>query len=404
MAPPHLIVSLLDRIMSLLDDPDKLAVVLSSYDWSGAFDRIDPTKFAVKMINLGVRSSIAKVVIDFLNERKMEVKMNNHTSTHFDLVGGGPQGSLIGQLIYIISSDDAAEEIPDEDKFKYIDDLSAVDEITASKLKDYDVFSHVPSDVATGQKFLAASTFKTQDYNDSISQWTSNNKMVLNEDKSNYMVISKSKEPFSTRLYLNQTKLERQSQIIHLGLWITEDLTWNKHIQEICKKAYPRVNLLTKLKYVGVSMEDLIELYCMHIRSLTEYCSTAFHSSLTQKLSKKIEAIQKTCLRVILGVMYVEYSAALEMCGLETLHTRREHRSLKFAIKCTIHPTNNEIFPLNPSQDTHFVRNREYFKVNKCHTEKYKKSTIPTLQGKLNSHMESLKKINSVQGDKVESP
>ena len=74
--------------------------------------------------------------------------MNNHTLTHFDLVGGGPQGSLIGQLIYTISSDDAAEEIPEEDKFKYIDDLSAVDEITASKLKDYDVFSHVPSDVA----------------------------------------------------------------------------------------------------------------------------------------------------------------------------------------------------------------------------------------------------------------
>ena len=44
----HLIVSLLDQIMNLLDDPEKLAVVLSSYDWSGAFDRIDPTKFAVK--------------------------------------------------------------------------------------------------------------------------------------------------------------------------------------------------------------------------------------------------------------------------------------------------------------------------------------------------------------------
>ena len=57
--------------MNLLDDPDKLAVVLSSYDWSGAFDRIYPTKFAVKMIHLGIKSSIAKVIIDFLNERKL---------------------------------------------------------------------------------------------------------------------------------------------------------------------------------------------------------------------------------------------------------------------------------------------------------------------------------------------
>ena len=388
----HLIVSMLDRIMKLLDDPEKMAVILSSYDWSGAFDRIDPTKFAVKMINLGIRSSIAKVIIDFLNERKMEVKMNNHTSTHFDLVGGGPQGSLIGQLIYIISSDDAAEDIPDEDKFKYVDDLSAVDKVTTDQLQDYDVLSHVPSDVATGQKFLAPITFKTQEYNNSISQWTTQNKMVLNEDKSNYMVFSKSKEPFATRIFLNQTKLERQSEIVHLGLWITENLTWSKQITEMCKKAYPRVKMLTKLKYVGVKTEDLIELYCMHIRSLTEYCSTVFHSSLTQKLSSKIEAIQKTCLRVILGVMYVDYNAALEMCGLKTLHERREHRGIKFAIKCITHPTNSEMFPLNPSKDTHLVRNREHFKVNKCHTEKYKKSTIPNLQVKLNSHMESIKK------------
>ena len=69
--------------------------------------------------------------------------------------------------------------------------------------------------------------------------------MILNEEKSNYMVVSKSKEPFSTRLFLNQTKLKKQSQIVHLGLWITEDLTWSKQIQEICKKAYPRVKLLT---------------------------------------------------------------------------------------------------------------------------------------------------------------
>ena len=73
--------------------------------------------------------------------------------------------------------------------------------------------------------------------------------------------------------------------------------------------------MLTKLKYVGMKTEDLIELYCMHIRSLTEYCSTVCHSSLTQKLSNKIEAIQKTCLRVILGVMYVDYNAALDICA-----------------------------------------------------------------------------------------
>ena len=129
------------------------------------------------MIRLGIRSSIVRVIIDFLNDRKMEVKMNGHTSTPYDLVGGGPQGSLIGQLIYIISSDDAAEDIPEEDKFKYIDDLSAVEGVnTGIKLSEYDVHSHVPSDVATEQKFLAAGTLKTQQYNTSICKWTTTKK------------------------------------------------------------------------------------------------------------------------------------------------------------------------------------------------------------------------------------
>ena len=80
----HLIVSLIDRIKMLLDDPEKVVVVLSSYDWSGAFDRLDPTKIAVKMINLGIRSSLVNILIDFINERKMQVKMNKCTSSSFD--------------------------------------------------------------------------------------------------------------------------------------------------------------------------------------------------------------------------------------------------------------------------------------------------------------------------------
>ena len=99
---------------------------------------------------------------------------------------------------------------------------------------------------------------------------------------------------------------------------------------------------------------------------------------------------QKTSLELILGVMYVEYGAALEMCALQTLHDRREHRSLQFALKCIKHPTNKSMFPTNPSTDTHAVRNREIFNVNRAHTESYNKSTIPFLQRKLNTHFSKL--------------
>ena len=74
--------------------------------------------------------------------------MNGQASTPLYIIGGGPQGSLIGQLLYLIASDDVAEEIPEEDQFKYIDDLTAVEaQFTDGKLVDYDVLQHVPSDV-----------------------------------------------------------------------------------------------------------------------------------------------------------------------------------------------------------------------------------------------------------------
>ena len=138
----------------------------------------------------------------------------------------------------------------------------------------------------------------------------------------------------------------------------------------------------------------------MHIRSTAEYCSTIFHSSLSEKLSRKIESIQKTSLKVILGEMYVSYEAALEMCGLEALHSRRENRCLQFGMKCLTRKTLGELFPLNPKTDTHNVRRREKFKVNPARTEFYKKSAIPYIQRKLNKHYEQLEIIKKARTKK----
>jgi hypothetical protein len=381
----HLLVTLVDRIRLLQDDPENTAVVLSSYDWKGAFDRLDPTNVISKVILVGVRASIVNVIIDYLNQRKMKVKMNGKESTILGLVGGGPQGSLIGQLLYIIASNDVIESVPEELKFKYIDDLSVLEAVSHKQsLIDYDVVQHVPSDVATEERFLPAEAFHTQRINEEISDWTDASKMKLNEEKSNYMILSNCNEQFATRITLNSKKLDRVKEICHLGLWITEDLKWAKHISETCKRCYARIKMLSKLKYAGVPTEDLIEIYSLFIRSIAEYCSTVFHSSLSQKLANKLESIQRTCLRVILGEMYVSYEAALEMCGLVTLAERRENRSLSFAQKCVKHPTNHLMFPPNPSTDTHDVRSREAYMVNKARTEAYRKSTIPDLQRRLN--------------------
>ena len=96
--------------------------------------------------------------------------------------------------------------------------------------------------------------------------------------------------------------------------------------------------------------------------------------------------IQKTCLKVILGEMYVSYSAALEMSGLQTLATRRQQRCLDFALKCVKHPKMKNLFPMNQENSQHHLRQKEIFRVNFAHTTRYKNSTIPYCQRLLNGY------------------
>ena len=151
--------------------------------------------------------------------------------------------------------------------------------------------------------------------------------------------------------------------------------------------------MLTKLKYIGTSIEDLLEIYVLFIRSITEYCAVAYHSSLTVSQTSDIERIQKTCLKIILGDNYISYPAALEMTGLDSLYDRREARCLNFALKSLKHPVQSKNFPPNRNLNNNNteVRNREQFHVNFARTQQYKRSAIPYCQRLLNNHFNEKK-------------
>ena len=384
----HLVVCLLDRVLKLLDTHnDKSAVIMTCLDWSAAFDRQDPTLAIKKFIKLGVRPSLIPLLTSYLTDRKMQVKFNGELSQFLALIGGGPQGTLLGQIEYLVQSNDNADIVSPDDRFKYIDDLSVLQLILLSGLLvDYDFHQHVASDVGVDNQFLPAEHYQMQDNLHFISNWTKDNLMKINEEKCNYMVFSRSEVQFATRLTMNSVKLDRVNECKILGLYISDDLSWSRNCREICTKAYSRLQMITKLKYVGVNIDDLLDIYILYIRSITEYCSVVFHSSLTTELSSKLERIQKTCLRVILAEMYVDYPSALEMCGLETLSARRQKRCLDFALKCVSHPRNSRIFPINRNIPVCEVRKPEYYQVNFARTSTYRDSTVPYCQRLLNTH------------------
>jgi hypothetical protein len=287
MGTEHMIISLVDRILSLLDKPGMTAVIRSSTDWKSVFDLTDPTKSVHKFITLGIRSSLIPILIEFLSDRKMSVKFNQKESKIYNLIGGGPQGSQTGQATYVTASDDNAYHVPEDDRFKYCDDVHMLELVMLGEvLMEYDFWEHVASDVGVDQMFIDPQACQTPQYLETVACWTEENLMLLNEEKSDYQIFTRSRQEFAARFVMNNKHIDRKYVSKILGVWLEESGNWAKNTSEICKRAYSKLGMLTKLKYAGVSTEDLLQVYSLFIRSSAEYCSAVFHSRLNSREEK----------------------------------------------------------------------------------------------------------------------
>ena len=229
-------------------------------DWTSAFDRQDPTLGIQKFLKMGVRPAIIPVLISYLTDRKMRVKFNNVLSDVYQLIGGGPQGTLLGGIEYLVQSNDNADCVDEEERFKYVDDLSILEVICLTGLlMEYDTRQHVPSDIGTDQMFLPPQVTRTQTNLNQISRWTDENMMSINVIKTKFMIFTRTKTDFTTRLVVNGQKIDQVTEQKVCGVWITDDLKWEKNSRELAKGAFIRMSMLTKLKYVGVCQADLLD-------------------------------------------------------------------------------------------------------------------------------------------------
>ena len=161
-------------------------------------------------------------------------------------------GNTLSMVEYLVNSNNNADCVNPKDRYKYIDDLSILHLVMMTGLlTDYDFQSHVASDIPIDTPFLPPGTFGTQSCLDNIADWITDNMMKINHDKSNYIVFSRSKQEFSTRLNIENIKLDRETEIKMLGVWLTEDMRWSKNTKEICKKVFQGYHLLLNLSMLG---------------------------------------------------------------------------------------------------------------------------------------------------------
>ena len=380
----HYLIKLLHRILEGVDrnsQREAFCVIMSMVDWAQAFDRQSHKLGVESFIENGVRPALIPVLISFFENRKMKVKWKGFTSSSRNLNGGGPQGGTLGIEEYLSQSNGNSNFLTEEEKFKFIDDLSMLEiiNLVSVGISSYNFKAHVASDIGVDNSYLPAVNIKTPGYIKSIEEWTNQKQMKLNSEKTKYMVINMTNNyQINTRLHMEENVLTQVSETRLLGVILRDDLSFKSNTDFITKKAYKRMSILHKLCQFNVPTEDLVNIYILYIRSVLEQSATVWHSSITKGEQRDIERVQKCALRIILKGQYDSYENALQMCKVDSLKSRRTQLCLNFARKCIKHEKMLEMFPLNSSDC--ITRNKDKYRVTFAYTGRLANSAIPYMQ------------------------
>ena len=338
----HYLVKFIDRILSSLDKAkgsNSKAVIATLVDWKQAFPRQCPKLGVKSFIENGVRPSLIPIIISFFQDRKMRVKWKGLLSKVRDLNGGGPQGSSLGIWEYLSQSNDNADFVDIEDRFKFVDDLSFLEVVSLLKvgLASHNSRINVPSNVAEHNQIVPSAHLKTMEHLENISSWTQSKKMKLNEKKTKSLIFNFTKKyQFTTRLSVNDVELDVPKEAKLLGTIITDNLKWDRNTEELVKKASKRMQLRFRASKFTTSRKDLKDIYVTFVRSILENSSVVWHSSLTKNNSRALERILKMAVKVIMGSHYQTYKKSLKTLE-DNLETKREKLCLGFAKKCVQH-------------------------------------------------------------------
>ena len=98
----HYMIELINFILYNQDYNLPIAVFACAVDFSKAFNRQTHNILLTKLSDMGVPGWLLNIVMGFLADRVMVVRHKGETTEAKPLPGGGPQGTLLGLLLFLI--------------------------------------------------------------------------------------------------------------------------------------------------------------------------------------------------------------------------------------------------------------------------------------------------------------
>ena len=160
-----------------------------------------------------------------------------------------------------------------------------------------------------------------------LSCWLKANKLSLNVAKTELMIIG-SRQRLSAQcddveIRIDDQIIKRVDHTKSLGLTIDAQLSWGKHVEEICNKVSSAIGVLKRVRPF-ISKETAIQIYNALIMPHFDYCSPVW-DCLSGYLSDKLQKLQNRAARVITKSPFdTSSNHLLSILDWERLYLRRK--------------------------------------------------------------------------------
>ena len=219
-----LIQELYDNLLTALENGDEMTLI--QLDQSKAYDVIDHQILLQKLKYLGFNRKAIRILRSYLSERRQFVVIDSFPS---ETLAVGPrsvtQGSTLSCVLYIV----------------YILDITRIFHDVQHTPKEYNLCHRTNAKTFVDDNFLLTKPRQDQTLHDSVAEtmdkvtdYMNANLLIINPDKSKIMVISNNqKTKANFEFQIGQKTLKHQNSLKILGNIVTEDLSWDRHVQKI---------------------------------------------------------------------------------------------------------------------------------------------------------------------------